>query len=72
MRAQRERRLKDNLITGVGMLLGYLLINLAAPAMEMRWKLLVALLAGFVTAAVIYVVKKKKKEKEDEEKLPPL
>ena len=63
---------KANLITGVVMLLAYLAVNLIAPELSVRWKLLIAIFAGFAASAVIYSVIKRKKEKEEEDKLPPV
>lgn len=63
---------KANLITAVVMLLAYLAANLIAPELGVRWKLLIAILAGIAASAVIYCVLKRKKEKEEEDKLPPV
>ena len=63
---------RANWITGVVMLLAYLLVSLLAPAMSARVKLLIALAAGLVSSVVIYHVKKKKQEEEEDNKLPPV
>ncbi len=70
---QREgNRLEDNLITGAVLALTYFLLHQFAPALSSRSDLLIALVAGLVSSAVIYLVKKRKKEKEEEDKLPPV
>ena len=67
-----RKRGVDNLIVGVVMVLAYLIVRLLAPEMDNRWKLLIALAAGFAASIVIILVRKKKKEKEEAEKLPPV
>ena len=63
---------RANWITAAVMMLAYLIVNLIAPEMETRWKLLIAILAAGAASVVIYLVKKRKAEKEEEEKLPPV
>jgi uncharacterized membrane protein YfcA len=73
MREQHEQRWgKANWITGIVMLLVYLLLSFLVPSLTARTKLLIALLAAVVTSVVIYLLKKKKEEKEEEDKLPPV
>ena len=62
----------EDWITGIVMLLVYLLLSALVPSLSARSKLLIALLAAGVTSVVLYLVKKKKEEKEEEEKLPPV
>ena len=50
------------------LILVFLAMNLLFPALAFRWKLLAALAAGAVTAAVAYVWRKKHPEPEEENK----
>ena len=68
----RRYKRKSNWITGIAMLLTFLLVRLIFPEMDSRKVMLIALIAGFIASIVIYLVEKRKKEKEEEEKLPPV